>query len=128
MRKGTIIVDENIEKNLKKAQVASYNAIYTGVGVWGRRALDYIFSDEPLFTLQIELEEGGEEGVNTYAKMIDRKASELRETIETKLFALPEYTLTGEYLKDLQKRNAVRQIIDEQIYNELIYVNELVRP
>lgn len=127
MRTGTIVVDENIEANLKKAETASYNAIYEGVEMWGRRALDYIYSDAAPFPLQIELEEEGEKGLNEYARMIDRKAAALRETMEQKLFAQPEYKLTGEFLKDVQKRNAVQHVIDEQIYAELIYVNELVR-
>ncbi len=127
MRRGTIVVDENIEENLRKEEVASYNAIYEGVGMWGSRALDYIYSDAAPFPLQIELEEENEKGLNRYAKMIDRKAAELREVMEKKLFALPEYKLTGDFLTDVQKRYAVQSIIDEQIYAELIYVKELVR-
>ncbi len=127
MRTGTIVVDENIEANLKKAETASHNAIYAGVEMWGRRALDYIYSDAAPFPLQIELEEGGEKRLNEYGKMIDRKAAALSETMEQKLLAQPEYKLTGEFLKDVKKRNAVQRIIEEQIYAELITVSQLVR-
>ncbi len=123
-----IVVDENIEQKLKAAEAASYKAIYEGVGMWGRKALAYIYSEEAPFPLQIELEEGGEQQLNTYAKMIDQKAADLRETIEAKLLALPEYKMTGEFLKDVQKRNAIKNIVEENIYAELIYVKELVRP
>ena len=127
MYEEKIVVDENIEQKLKAAEATSYNAIYEGVERWGRKALEYIYSEEAPFPLQIELEEGGEERLNTYAKMIDQKAADLREIIEAKLLALPEYKMTGEFLKDVQKRNAIKKIIEEQIYEELIYVKELVR-
>lgn len=127
MFKEIVNVDENIEKKLRKDKNVSWHALNDGIEMWGRRALDYLFSDAAPLPLQIELEEGGAERTNSYGKMIDRKAAELRETMEKKLFAMPTYKLTGEYLKDVQKRNAVKSIIDEQIYAELIYVKELVR-
>lgn len=122
-----IVVDEKIEEKIRRLEAESYNRINNGVGMWGRRALDYIFSDVPSFTLQIELEDGGDEAINAYGKMIDEKAHALSEAMEEKLLALPEYELTGEFLKDVQKRKAITHIIEEEIYAELIYVKELVR-
>lgn len=127
MRIGTMIVDENIEEVLEEERIKSYNKTYAGVGMWGRRAIDYIFSDEPLFTLQIELEEGGEEGINAYGKLIDRKAAKMREIMEEKLLEQPQYQMTGEFIKDVQKRNEINHIIEEQIYADLIYVEQLVQ-
>lgn len=128
MRIESIVVDENIEAKLEQEEIESHNKIYDGVGMWGSRALDYIFSDVPLFTLQIELEErGDEEAMNAYAKMIDRKAQELREVMEEKLLALPEYKMTEDFLSNVQKHNEINHIIEEQIYADLIYVEQLVQ-
>lgn len=127
MKEEKIIVDENILTTLAKATNASIDKLNAGIGMWGNRALDYIYSDEAPFPLQIELEET-ENGINEYGKLIDRKAAEIYAVMRPQLASLPQYRTTGEFLKDLQKNNEINHIIEEHIYNELIYVSELVRP
>ena len=120
------IVDENIRETLKREEKESAKQLNSGVGLWGMRALKYIFSDEPLWDMQIELEET--KSINAYGKLIDEKATQMYETMRPKLAALPQYKMTGDFMSDLQKNNEIKRIIEEQIYAELVYVKELVRP
>ena len=127
MRERIINVDENIVETLTKLTNDSIEKYNKGIGMWGNRALDYIFSDDAPFPLQIELEEE-ENGINEYGKLIERKAAEMFEVMRPKLEKLPQYRKTGDFLSDLAKNNEIKHIIEEQIYAELIYVDELVRP
>ena len=126
MFKEIVVVDENIRETLRREETESAKQLNCGVGLWGMRALKYIFSDEPLWDMQIELEETGR--INNYGKLIDKKAAQLYETMRPKLAKLPQYKMTGDFMSDLQKNNEIKHIIEEQIYAELIYVKELVRP
>ena len=126
MFKEITVVDENIREKLRREETESAKQLNSGVGLWGMRALKYIFSDEPTWDMQIELEETGH--INAYGKLIDEKAAEIFEIMRPKLAKLPQYKMTGDYITDLQKNNEIKHIIEEQIYAELIYVKELVRP
>ena len=127
MRERIINVDENIVETLRKLTDESIEKLNKGIGMWGNRALNYIFSDAASFPLQIELEER-ENGINEYGKLIDRKAAEMFEVMRPKLEKLPQFQKTGDFISDLQKNNEIKHIIEENIYAELIYVEELVRP
>lgn len=120
------IVDENIKETLKREEKESAKQLNGGVGLWGMRALKYIFSDEPTWDMQIELEESGR--INAYGKLIDEKAAQMYDTMRPKLAKLPQYQMTGDFMSDLQKNNEIKRIIEEHIYAELIYVKELVKP
>ena len=120
------VVDENIMQTLIEEENKSRVELNKGIGMWGRRALNYIYSDDAPFPLEIELEDNNM--INEYGKLIDRKAEEMYETMRPKLASLPQYQMTGDYMSDLQKNNEIKRIIEEQIYAELIYVKELVRP
>ena len=126
MFKKITIVDENIWETLRREESVSAKKLNSGVGLWGMRALKYIFSDEPTWDMQIELEETGR--INAYGKLIDKKAAEMFEIMRPELAKLPQYKMTGDYIIDLQRNNEIKRIIEEQIYAELIYVKELVRP
>ena len=104
----------------------SASQLNRGVVLWGMRALKYIFSDEPAWDMQIELEETGR--INEYGKLIDKKAAQLYDTMRPKLAKLPQFKMTGDYITDLQKNNEIKHIIEEQIYAELIYVKGLIKP
>lgn len=126
-KQETIIVDENIERNLQKRKQQSIYEINNGVGLWGLRALDYIYSDDaPSFVMRFELEGRGLEGMNEYGKMIDRLASELQERITNELLATPQYALNDDYMHNVQTYNAVRAIAEEEIWSQLIRVEELI--
>lgn len=127
MRKEKIIVDENTAVKIKEEEEQSAIEMNKGIGLWGQRALNYIFSDEPTWIMQCELESNGEKAINEYGKMIDKKAAELTEVMEEKLLALPEYKTNGDYMHDLQIHNAIKHIIEEELYSQLVYVKELVQ-
>lgn len=120
------VVDENIRETLRYEERESARQLNRGVGLWGMRALKYIFSDEPAWDMQIELEETGR--INEYGKLIDKKAAQLYDTMRPKLAKLPQFKMTGDYITDLQKNNEIKHIIEEQIYAELIYVKGLIKP
>lgn len=123
------VVDENVIMNLQKIRDEEAAIVNKGIGLWGNRALDYIYSDEGTrFILRFDLEARSSKGINEYGKMIDRKASELRDILEPQYYALPQYQLNEDFMHNVQVHNAVKQAIDEEIYAQLIYVDELVRP
>ena len=57
-----------------------------------------------------------------YLHGIDRQAERLYETMYAKLSASEQYKKTGEFMKDLQIETEIKNRIDEEILNELIYV------
>lgn len=121
------IVDENAETEIQEFEEKAFYEIYHGVGLWGRRAFNYIFSDDaPSFVMAISLQERGFKGMNEYGKMIDRLASELQERITNELLATPQYALNKDYMHNVQMYNAVRAIAEEEIWSQLIRVEELI--
>lgn len=129
MEEKELVVDENVIMNLQRIKQEEEAILNKGIGLWGNRALDYIYADEGIrFILRFDLEARGAKGINEYGKMIDRKASELRDILEPQYYALPQYQLNEDYMHNVQVHNAVKQAIDEEIYAQLIYVDELVRP
>ena len=57
-----------------------------------------------------------------YLKGIDRQATELYERLYVKLSASERFKKTGEYIKDVQIEAEKQRFIEEEIYNEIIYV------
>lgn len=57
-----------------------------------------------------------------YLHGIDEQAERMYETMYAKLSASPQYKKTGDFLKDLQIETEIKNRIDEEILNELIYV------
>ena len=76
--------------------------------------------------MAISLQERGPAGINKYGKMIDRLASELQERITNELLATPQYALNKDYMHNVQMYNAVRAIAEEEIWSQLIRVEELI--
>ena len=57
-----------------------------------------------------------------YLHGIDKQADSIYETMYAKLSASPQFKKTGEFMKDLQIEAEIKNRIDEEILNELIYV------
>lgn len=57
-----------------------------------------------------------------YLHGIDRQAERMYETMYAKLSASTQYKKTGDFQKDLQIETEIKNRIDEEILNELIYV------
>ena len=94
-----------------------------GIGMYGQMALEYFF-DHPIFVNRFLV--GNPEEDRRYAKMIDKRAEEIREIITEKLYKLPENALNGDFMHDLQVHERLKQQAHEQILAELIYVDELI--
>ena len=94
-----------------------------GLGMYGIMALRY-FGNHPIFVNRFLV--GNPEEDRRYAKMIDKRAGEIREIITEKLYKLPENALNGDFMHDLQVHERIKQQAHEQILAELIYVDELI--
>lgn len=56
-----------------------------------------------------------------YLHGVDKAADELYETMYAKLSQDERYKRTGNYLEDVRRENQIKALIDEEIYNEIIY-------
>ena len=56
-----------------------------------------------------------------YLHAIDRAAEDLYETMYEKLKKDEHFRRTGNFLEDVRRENAVKSIIEEEIFSELIY-------
>jgi len=57
----------------------------------------------------------------TYLHGIDKAADELYETMYAKLSKDERYKRTGDFMEDLHRENQIKALIEEEIYNEIIY-------
>ena len=62
------------------------------------------------------------EDLPAYLHKVDEQAEELYETLYEKLSKSEQYKRTGDYMTDVQRMNAMQQVIDEEILSELVYV------
>ncbi len=62
------------------------------------------------------------EDLPAYLYKVDEQADELYETLYEKLSKSEQYKRTGDYMTDVQRMNAMQQVIDEEILSELVYV------
>lgn len=58
-----------------------------------------------------------------YLHGIDRQAQELYDTIEKRLREDKRFKRTGNFIDDCRKQSAMQQLIEEEILNELVYVD-----
>ena len=61
--------------------------------------------------------------VAEYLHGVDRAAEELRERLYEQLSRKEEYRRTGNYVEDVRRENEMKQIIEEEILSELVYVD-----
>ena len=62
------------------------------------------------------------ENVPEYLHGVDRAADELWDVMHEKLSHDPRYKHTGNYLEDVRRENVIKQLIEEEILNEIVYV------
>lgn len=58
-----------------------------------------------------------------YLHGVDQAAKDLYDTMYEKLSQTEEYKRTGDYLTDVKRENAMKQRIEEEILNEVVYVD-----
>ena len=85
-------------------------------GKYGTLAKEYLEKHNPskLWALAGDLPE--------YLHNIDKQADELYNVMYERLSQDEKYRKPGDYLTDLQKETTVRQIIDETILSQVVYV------
>ena len=63
------------------------------------------------------------DNIPEYLHGIDRAADRLYESMYAKLSALPKYKKNGDFLHNLRVETEIQQCIEEEILNEIVYVN-----
>ena len=86
-------------------------------GKYGTLAKKYLEEHNPVkyWALGKELPE--------YLHGVDKEAEDLYDTMYEKLSRKEEYKRTGKYLEDVRRINAMKQMIEEEILNEIVFVD-----
>ena len=58
-----------------------------------------------------------------YLHGIDRQAEEMDEILREKLSKSPQYKRTGDFIEDYRRLTAMNKAIEEEILNEIVYVD-----
>lgn len=56
-----------------------------------------------------------------YLHGVDRRANELYDDMYARLSQREEYKKTGNYLEDVRRANAMKEVIEEAILNQIVY-------
>lgn len=62
------------------------------------------------------------ENIPEYLHGIDNAADEMWEVMYEKLSNDPRHKHTGNYLEDVRRENEIKQLLEEEILNEIVYV------
>lgn len=117
-------IDEIIEKanrgeGLTVEEVKIYNDSVKSVkhvyGKYGNLAKRYI--EEHDFAKYLTIE-----NLPEYLHGVDKAAEELYDVMWEKLSESEEFCRTGNYLEDVKRINAMKQVIEEEILSEIVYV------
>ena len=57
-----------------------------------------------------------------YLHGVDKAAEDLYDTMWDKLSKSEQYRRTGNYLEDVKRINAIKQVIEEEILSEIVYI------
>lgn len=57
-----------------------------------------------------------------YLHGVDKAAEEMYDTMWDKLSKSEQYRRTGNYLEDVKRINAMKQVIEEEILSEIVYI------
>ncbi len=63
------------------------------------------------------------ENLPEYLHGIDRQADELYESMYARLSKDKRYKRTGDFMEDYRRQTEIKQLIEEEILNELVYVD-----
>ena len=62
------------------------------------------------------------ENLPAYLHKIDEQAEDMYDVLYEKLSKSEQYKRTGDYMTDVRRLNAMKQVIEEEILAELVYV------
>lgn len=117
-------IDEIIEKanrgeGLTVEEVKIYNDSVKPIkhvyGKYGNLVKRYIEEHDSAKYLTIE-------NLPEYLHGVDKAAEELYDVMWEKLSESEEFRRTGNYLEDVKRINAMKQVIEEEILSEIVYV------
>ena len=66
------------------------------------------------------------ENLPEYLHGVDKQAEDMYNVLYAKLSLSPLYKRTGEFMEDYRRLTALQHAIEEEILNELIYIEEVV--
>ncbi len=121
MNKAEILAKAEQDEGMTVAEIKEYRKLVAPkqqiYGKYGTLAKIYLeeHNSAKLWALGGDLPE--------YLHGIDRQAEELYELLYTKLSASERFQKTGDFMKDLACETEKKRLIEEEILNELVYVN-----
>ena len=119
MNKDEVLRKAEAGEGLTVEEIKLYQSIVKPVkhvyGKYGTLALKYLeeHNSAKLWVL---------ENVPEYLHGVDKAADEMWDVMYEKLSRDPRYKRTGNYLEDVRRINAIKQLIEEEILNEIVYV------
>ena len=119
MNKDEVLRKAEAGEGLTVEEVKLYQSIVKPVkhvyGKYGTLAKKYLEEHNPARYWTLE-------DVTEYLHDIDKAADEMWDVMYEKLSRDPRYERTGNYLEDVRRENAIKQLIEEEILNEIVYV------
>ena len=119
MNKDEVLRKAEAGEGLTVEEIKLYQSIVKPVkhvyGKYGTLALKYLeeHNSAKLWAL---------ENVPEYLHGVDKAADEMWAVMYEKLSRDPRYKRTGNYLEDVRRENAIKQLIEEEILNEIVYI------
>ena len=119
MNKDEVLRKAEAGEGLTVEEVKLYQSIVKPVkhvyGKYGTLAKKYFEEHNPAKYWALE-------NVPEYLHGIDKAADEMWDVMYEKLSRDPRYKRTKNYLEDVRRENAIKQLIEEEILNEIVYV------
>ena len=119
MNKEEVLRKAELGEGLTVEEVKLYQSIVKPVkhvyGKYGTLAKKYIEEHNAAKFWTIE-------NIPEYLHGIDKAAERLWEVMYEKLSNDPRYKRTGNYIEDVRRENEKKQLIEEEILNEIVYV------
>ena len=119
MNKDEVLRKAEAGEGLTVEEVKLYQSIVKPVkhvyGKYGTLAKKYLEEHNPARYWALE-------NVPEYLHGIDKAADEMWDVMYEKLSHDPRYKRTKNYLEDVRRENAIKQLIEEEILNEIVYV------
>ena len=119
MNKDEVLRKADAGEGLTVEEVKLYQSIVKPVkhvyGKYGTLAKKYLEEHNPARYWTLE-------NVPAYLHGIDKAADEMWDVMYEKLSRDQRYKRTGNYLEDVRRENTIKQLIEEEILNEIVYV------
>ena len=123
MNKRELMKKVNANEGLTVEEIIEYQKIVKPqkhvYGKYGNLALEYL--SEHSVGKYWTLTSKGE--LPTYLHNVDKQADRLYIIMYNKLSNSPKFSKTGEYVHDLQVETEKQRIIEEEILNEIVYID-----